>query len=351
MFKNLVIDRKKFLEILYAGALGATALFLRHKPFWIQAVVDWLQSGLIFILFIIAARDERRYGGGDTRSDKAVAQFLCYWKNLWRVWLALYLIFAVHNTFKAVHDGPINVPYWVTGLNLVANVANNFQSFCILILFLVMTKKTTEAKNNPIQFTSQLVITTILVFGFLELVFSVLGPVILDFVKDQNGHDLSKAAGIIFSTCSGLFAGVVFCLFFGRLGSHYIRLNAGWMAVLYIYATIQPLYPLFRILDTYSQEAKEAFEVIQTLLKVFAAVLKLTLFFRVREIVRNGRLLFFMKKTAEDDELLDKQFKEFREKLPRTASATVLSEPLNRFEKTLIDAESIGDQTAKESKN
>ena len=56
-------------------------------------------------------------------------------------------------------------------------------------------------------------------------------------------------------------------------------------------------------------------EAIQVLLKILAAVLKLILFLRVSEILKNHRLLFFMKRIAEDETRLEKEFSQFEMEL------------------------------------
>lgn len=437
MIEKFTIDRKKLLEICYAGGLGCVAIFFQDKPIWIQAVLDWLQLSLIFILYLIILNDENTCPEISSGSKKAFAQFRKYWKNLWRVWLALYLIFAINNTFRAIHSNslngesafktgnivslpkfaakltsnnnpvsvylfnslrtatqtklndytkkhpgfdqqlaevlvdelnavvestniyekdrfndvtlspeckqllspdlarpkdaatdiprlnrllientypeelsgdPLNVPFWKSSFNLIANTINNIQSFYIFLLFLVMSKKTTGETNNPIQYYSQVIIILIIVFSLAELAFSVLAPMLFNFVNDRNADAISRVAGIGFSTFSGLFAGVAFCLFFGRLGSHYIGMSSFYMSALFLYATIQPLYPLFRIFDTNSQGDTET---IQICLKILAAVLKLTLFLRVRAIIKNSRLLFFMSRVGDDSKTMDKQFDDF----------------------------------------
>jgi hypothetical protein len=201
----MIIDKKKFLEVLYVGALGSVAILFRDKPFWILAILDWVQFTLIFVILALAVNDERVYGTQNDRASKAVAQFLRYWKNLWRVWLALYVIFAASNTFIAIHKGPLNVPYWNGCLNVIANTVNNLQSFYIFLLFVVMTKNTTHEPGRLIQLTSEYMLTVIAIFGAFEVIFSVLAPMIFNSANDPHADLVSHIAGIFFSTFSGLF--------------------------------------------------------------------------------------------------------------------------------------------------
>ena len=307
---TLFAQRKKLVEICYAGALGAAALFLRNHPLWIQAVLDWLQLGLIVGLLFVIFYDEHVREPALDQASQSVAQFLVYWKWLWCLWLALYLIFASRNTVDAIHGDVLDVWYWKTGLNLLANTTNNFQSLCIFLMFIVMTSKTTGDQRTPTRVASHVLLTIIITLAGLELMFAVLAPQLFKAANDPHSNSIWEMAGILFSTASGLFAGVAFCLLFGRLGSHYLRIGTTWIAILYLYATIQPLFPLFRIVTTYSPLGKEVVQVIQILLKILAAMLKLILFIRVREIVKTGRLTYFMKKIAEDEIIVVRDYQQ-----------------------------------------
>jgi hypothetical protein len=130
----------------------------------------------------------------------------------------------------------------------------------------------------------------------------------------------AEVVGTICSICSGLFAGVSFCLFFGRLGSHFIRLNSGTVAILYLYAAIQPLYPSLRIAGTYSLVDVDQLQVIQIALKILAASLKLVLFLRVHEILRDSRLFYFMERVAADENRITFDHKRFHEQRMRAFS-------------------------------
>lgn len=49
-------------------------------------------------------------------------------------------------------------------------------------------------------------------------------------------------------------------------------------------------------------------QVIQIVLKILAAILKLVLFIQVREIIKTGRLAYFMRKIAEDEVVVAHEF-------------------------------------------
>ena len=99
---------------------------------------------------------------------------------------------------------------------------------------------------------------------------------------------------------SGLTAAVALCLFLGRLGSHYIRIGTGSLAFLFLYAAIQPTFPVLRLIGTYDDAAKNYIAPIQTIIKMAAAALKLLLFLRVRELIKQDRILFFIERVGVD---------------------------------------------------
>ncbi len=349
LFEKLAIDRKKVLELAYVGALSGIFVMLRDKTDWIPAALDWLQLCAIFILLTVAISDEEQTLAAASPCPEPMRQFLRYWKRLWFIWLMFYLFFAIHNTLKVLNslqtaDKHFRDADWDTTLNLLTNVFNNLQSLAILLLFLIMVIRTTETHARILRVVWSAGLTAIAVFAIVEFYFCV----------DPRAPSYSSslpALGILFSAFSGMFAGVTFCLFFGRLGSHYINMHLVWVGLLYVYATIQPLYPVFRILDTFPlvNTAKDSvvtnavpgisatnaapagttnvtplakapapvnaagttgskspplpektLTVVQTMLKVAAGILKILLFLRVREILNDGRLAGFFQRIADD---------------------------------------------------
>lgn len=113
-----------------------------------------------------------------------------------------------------------------------------------------------------------------------------------------------KPVGIMmnmFETISGLFNALAFALLIGRLDSKLISLKNYIIALLFLYAAIQPLFPFLMSNELVAVQ-------VQAIILFLAFTLKLLLFFIILYVINTGRLLTYFYCFGELDKRADSIF-------------------------------------------
>jgi hypothetical protein len=295
---------KKLVEAMYVAALIGAGGFLRDNShnFLLRSIADWLQVALIAVALSHAAIVARLQEAPKDAPTGAHAQFLRCWSYLWATWLMMYSLFAAKDTLMAMSpEASLEHHVWNTVTDAAATTLNNLQAIWTALLFAVMARKTVGpdgSDSRSFKRGLQGAVAAALLLGGVEV------AVVLSGSSGPAPAE-SHSAALTFNMASGAIAGVTFCLFVGRLGSRLLRLPPFWTGLLYLYATIQPLFPLLEMSESFSNTAAP------TTLMIVAALLKLTLYLQVAPTIADGRLLAFMKRAGEDYENLAARFTSF----------------------------------------
>lgn len=298
-----------FLLFLYANQQGVKNL----SDFWpllqtaAKSLLAELRGGWVLLLFLAQAsmigymvlvRPRVYATTAHSTATAAVVQFYFWWKFLWVSWLMLYLGMAA--LAVAGHwQGEKALSYGSLAITLLLNL----NTFAMGALYLLMTNSTipadasaglTRSRPGTVRARSFLTslftlpqgqadtsvrvvctgLTGFLLWGSLALVlFTVLEAACAKF----SGGYL-----IVFKWVSGIVAGLVFALFVGRLDSKPLDTPSWMLALLYLYAVIQPGYAAFDSLFGW------------LVLTNLALYLKCLLFLHVSRRLESGAMLYYM---------------------------------------------------------
>ena len=245
------------------------------------------------------------------REAQAARQLWRAWAALWVAWLVTYL----YNTFEWAAYPPTidhsltrfpvgaDVGSRARGMSfdmerandLVSNLLNNVTGILFFVLYWILDEPTVEiavggvARRKP-KSTPWLSIVAVLVLLFAaELAHQAVG-----------WHPSWKLA---FSVGSGLISATAMALFIGRLESKNLALPRAVIVALYAYASIQPLFPFL-----------EDHPKLRVLTVVAVLALKTVLFFAVWWTYEEGRLFYYLSRTAFIEDNDKKIFPAFRDR-------------------------------------
>lgn len=164
------------------------------------------------------------------------------------------------------------------------NVANNFQTLSLIMLYLVITKSTVDPKqkDSKLPWTAGIGVLVVITMIHLVMVFGsawqkhvVISPEAFEWGRK------------IFMWSSGLFAGIAMALVVGRFNSKNIDPPTWTVTLFYIYALIQVPWGAF-----------EESTVLEPIIVLAALLLKCLLFLFVSWLLETGILFFFVDRVA-----------------------------------------------------
>jgi hypothetical protein len=195
-------------------------------------------------------------------SISASRWFLYFWYFLWIVWLALYVLRAWAEVAGTTENHAFHLA--MDFLNLMTG-AFLLLCYCVMVL--------------PAIHLNQ--------FGLLRLMFaSVLSCaafVLVEGILEANDFHVAT----ILDGVQGFLVGVVLALFVGRLESRFLDSSRWIVASLYGYAILQFAYPIFATSDP-----RNPFPFL--FIVSLALLLKVLLFWHVRELITSGKLIYYM---------------------------------------------------------
>lgn len=196
--------------------------------------------------------------------NKVARQFASFWICCWICWLAFYILMTINKFHPLTYS------------NSILNLANNINA--LMFIFLFMTLSVSTAKFGIWSWTKFVIVIFIM------------------FLIDAGVTEKSNNYNFVFALISGLFASLAMASFVGSINSRVITIPLRVLLPLTLYAAIQTLYVFFVSDNIFSdnQEIKIVIENTQTVVLLFAFILKILLFLLVTWILQTGRLVHFI---------------------------------------------------------
>lgn len=178
------------------------------------------------------------------RMRSGVAQFYYSWMAVWGIWLILYVLMLVSSVYKfeiARNEGIVDLstmPFFRIEAFL-ENMLNLINSFILLFIYLVITVSTVRvgslAQNSKVMHACICVFILVFAGCFFTDLFS-----IMSIVSTDDYQEIQFYLRIVI----GLIATISMMAVLGRLNTNFLNIPQWMMLSLYLYASIQMLYPL-----------------------------------------------------------------------------------------------------------
>jgi hypothetical protein len=219
------------------------------------------------------------------RMHTDLKQFYYGWVVVWTTWLILYtnkFIFMLYNDvpfFQTLQAQQIN--------NFIDNFINLFNTCAFFFIYMVVTISTVNhsASDNS---RGQMHIG-IIILGLLWFMCSMIDTYSTVFTQEKY-YDIQ----FFIKLFTGIFATISFMAVLGRFNSNYLNLPQWVVMCLYVYASVQILYPL--TMETIN--GKSIFPLVDSRFSIFLLILafigKMLFFVIIRWIMKDNRFLCFM---------------------------------------------------------
>lgn len=224
------------------------------------------------------------------RINTGIKQFYYSWVCVWVIWLVMYIVKTVY-TFYCINQELVckcsNYEVLFQINNFLENSLNMLGSFVLFFIYMDITVSTvnvgalTGKGRSNIQVGVFFMIIVGSFIGFVDL-FSIVGCA--DY--DRTQFFLRLFIGIIASTS------IITVL--GRLNTSYLKIPQSLMMSLYLYATVQMLYPLVYTTNNGDYYAKFITPEITIGLNSLAFCGKVALLLVLLWIAKNNRFMFFL---------------------------------------------------------
>lgn len=201
-------------------------------------------------------------------ANKALENFIHEWRYLWFSWALFYLVCTIRTLldFLQIPSEPTWLGHTFT---LLENTANNYGTLMFIFMYLYLTstnEKIAVRVNKPFW------VLVVIIGAIIEMVF------ILTF--DKVIYDVSE---FVIKSLIGIFAGVSMMAFLGKINSRIINVPIVIIWILYLYASMQPMYVFFRVVDTIN---------LDDILITFCLIGKVVLFLTITWLLNTKRLLY-----------------------------------------------------------
>jgi hypothetical protein len=280
---------------------------------------DLVQTLALLWLIEVAVRDHES-DDDEERGKEFVEPFRLWWSRLWGTWFLFYAfhtateLFArstLKNCEKKLLAG-CKEPgiQWLPWINVGNDTLHNVQSMTFFVLFWMLFRPTLD-KDHP---SFRLKNTRAVSGAIYCLVFAVMEAVIVswssaDLADPKNGLvTASFIIALLVGTAGASFMG----MFIGRLESAYLDVHVYELAILYLYAAVQPFYPLLRVVP--DRHDVPWLVGLDLFLKMLAGALKFGLYFVVHRQLKTGRLAFHVKQLQDLRERVDNDFDDWKKR-------------------------------------
>ena len=270
---------------------------------FIQALMILVALGYDF--YLSDSRDSRHIDIENQRAFIATQQFRRSWRLLLASWCGLY--FALLLSLRFVPAGGNNPAWQWQGLQILNTSLNNASIFALVLCYAVLNRPTVVAVEGreveDLPFKRGLVVVAGL--GLLEAMMVAL--------FENRGH-ADYAGAVLFGAdvLSGIGGGIAMALCISRLDSRLLS-TSGLLPIipiiLYLYAVIQPFYPLLNW--TFPGRSGLPPHVDLWIMQV-AFMLKSVMYIYVTDRYKKGHFLFYMiyaRRFYEDVETKWRRFK------------------------------------------
>jgi DNA-binding winged helix-turn-helix (wHTH) protein len=270
----------------------------------IQALV--ILVGLGFDVYFSPDRVSPDEAEDDTkRARLAVQQLRRSWRWLLACWCALYFAVPFSHLLAQASSGR------ELALPVITTLLNNASALMLVLCYWVLKRPTVisvagrELENVPWR-------AGLLVVGGFSLI-EALGIVAFEYLRADEVKNVIFGADLL----SGVIGGIAMALCISRLDSRLLG-TKGWLPIvpiiLYLYAVIQPFYPLINqtVPAPASTPAVTKFALTQLAFIQLAFLLKSIMFIYVTELFRSGRFLFYMIRARRFYENVEAEWNDFR---------------------------------------
>jgi hypothetical protein len=310
-FGNLNVDVNICMDVANMLFIFITLIILVKSNFLIDTEAENKPKLYKYVQNELKQESELVTQGEDVlfkRIDISIKQFYYSWVVIWTIWLLLYLgklIFSAYSNFMNN-----NIPDEMFRLSCLfensMNLVNSFTMFFIYMVMTISTVKISMVSHHRSQMHIAIILLIFLGFGtFLMDMYSM-------YVID---YDLVQFYIRLFI---GIIATISFMAVLGRLNSSYLDIPQGIIMCLYLYASLQMLYPFVNIGDDKSKNVSlpvvDAVKYLNWFFYILAFIGKILLFMVIKWIIQKNRFLFFIIRKAnsmsESNEML-KTFNRF----------------------------------------
>lgn len=254
------------------------------------------------------------------RINTGIKQFYYSWVIVWVIWLIMYIIKSVY-TFYLINQELYN-KFLYTGCsdgqmlfqieNFLENNLNMLGSFVLFFIYMDITVSTvhvgtlTGKGRGNLQIGVFFMILIGTTFGLIDL-FSIVGCA--DY--DRTQFFLRLFIGVI--------ASMSIIMVLGRLNTSYLKIPQFLMMCLYLYATVQMLYPLVYTTSSGHFYVEFVTPTVTIVLNLLVFCGKVTLLLVLLWIARNNRFMFFLLHKANslsDSTFMIRRFNKYYEGCP-----------------------------------
>lgn len=217
------------------------------------------------------------------RINTAIEQFYFSWVSVWTVWLIMYIVKFIFTMYSFQQlDLTSQMLFRVD--NLLENSLNLIGSFILFFIYMDITVSTVRVGTltDNGRNTMHVGVFTLILIGTIFFTIDLFSL----FLEMSNYHYTQ----FFLRLCIGIIASMSMMSVLGRLNTSYLRIPQSLIMCLYLYATIQMLYPL-----TYRGEPfLPSTELLNDVLGILAFLGKGCLILVLQWITKENRFLFFL---------------------------------------------------------
>lgn len=269
----------------------------------LPAIILSLEAAVVcsfLILAILATPKTSNANRELATASRAVVQFQQVWVYLWACWAVFWALLAAKQWIQLFTQPSDVVKHVLDGLFTLgsdaANLLNSLGLFiCFVILFEITVQENGTDEDASVSGTSHHSVykqAWTVGYAFIAVFIIAEGCSLLLISDGASSGALPAATAVQACNCPGttvfkwitsLIGGTALALFVGRLESKYLGTPLSILALLYLYAVMQPAYNYFDQKNWYVDVFATAF-----------LIAKFVMFFWVRAQIKNGRLLYYM---------------------------------------------------------
>jgi hypothetical protein len=236
-------------------------------------------------------------------ANDALQLFQRCWMFLWLSFLFLYLFLTLRyiTGFQLTENGKQLMD---VGENLFGNCASIAFIFCYYILAAPAVSEDSTKHSQPHWLRWITIVIVLTLIDTLLTNFAISASGIEQFKDSLQGFRKP------FNWFLGIAGATALALFVGRLDSKFINAPVWVIGLLYIYASIQPLYPVINPVPVINED-----KISGAVLTNAAFFLKIILFLFVNWLLESGRILFYFVRVRSLNAQVDGDWQKFAKAL------------------------------------
>ena len=236
--------------------------------------------------------------------EVTIRQFYYSWIVVWCIWLLMYvnnLVFYIYSHYAICVD-EVLFRYKC----FIENILNLSNSFVLLFIYFVITISSVNVSTNE-RSRNQLH-TGVIVLIFLCMIYFAIDfqSIFVNIYYSEYYNTLQFYLRIVV----GISATIALMGVLGRLNSSFLNIPQGLIICLYVYASLQMIYPMTYENSSGDSLFNNSMHTVRHGLYVLAFAGKVCLFFVIRWIIQKRRFMFFVihkaHSLAESEDMLKK---------------------------------------------